>query len=347
MRFGKWLILLQCALLTAILLILDPNNIQGQKVEINKQGERIVRFEDGTWRYFEPSDSVLIEPSELDLLNQKIAASESHLNNLQKQIEAIEYRKTELEKAKKKNPYNRQILQMEIDSLNNKREELRYTFQSLEFELEEMKLRHSSLENANVNPPPPKSKNKIDQKWKNRSIHPYNHYSTADDYTCNLKKSKIPGSEKLRYATDKSEWFHYTPKLLEHEYTSEPYLTGKASVMYDGSIYYLQLQILIKDPEAAKSYGWIEDKGPLFILTMSGKTLELNTSRESIGQKNQKAGFVRYTILYPLSPNQVELLGDEQISKLRLVWSSGYEDYNIYDIRFIQERIQCLKSNTQ
>ncbi|NBC24670.1 MAG: hypothetical protein GVX78_03545 [Bacteroidetes bacterium] len=347
MRFGKWLILVQLALLTAILLIFDPNNIQGQKVEINEQGERIVRFEDGTWRYFEPSDSILIEPTELDLLNQKIATSETHLDKLQQQIEAIEYRKNELEKAKKKNPYNRQILQMEIDSLNDKGENLRYTFQSLEFELEEMKLRWSSLENANDNLPTPKSKNEIDQKWKNRSIRPYNHYSTADDFSCNLQKSKIPGSEKLRYATVKSDWFYYTPKLLEHEYTSDPYLTGKASVMHDGNMYYLQLQILIRDTEAAKSYGWIEAKGALFILTMSGKTLELNTSRESIGQKNQKAGFVRYTLLYPLSPNQVELLGNEQISKLRLVWSSGYEDYDIYDIRFIQERIQCLKSNTQ
>ncbi len=343
----KWFVITVAAVFTVAAISFYPVDVHGQKVETNERGERIVRFEDGTWRYFEPSDSVLVEPSELDKLNQKIATSESHLDKLQGQIEAIGRRKIELEKAHKNNPYNRQILQKEIDSLEEKRQELRFTFESLEFELEEMILRKSSLKSVKDNLPPPNSRNKIDNKWTDRSIYPYTHYSDGEEYSCKLQKSKIPGSEKLRYATTKSDWFHYTPKLLEHEYTTHPYLTGKASVMFDGDIYYLQLQILIKDTDAAQSYGWIEAKGALFLLTMSGKTIELNTSRESIGQKNQNEGLVRYTMLYPLSPNQLELLSSEQISKLRLVWSSGYEDYNIYDIRFIQKRIKCLKSNTQ
>ena len=38
-----------------------PNLIHAQQVIVNAKGERIVIFPDGSWRYFEPSDSILLQ----------------------------------------------------------------------------------------------------------------------------------------------------------------------------------------------------------------------------------------------------------------------------------------------
>lgn len=319
------------------------SDIQAQQVEENEQGERIIRFDDGSWRYYEPADSVYLGPSDLQILNRKITQSEKHLDKLQGQVEDIQTRKFNLQKAQKKNSYNRDILQSEIDSLIQVEEELRSLLQSLEFELEEMILRKSAMDRPKPNQQTLEGDIKPHPVKENRSLYSIPHYSRGESDPCNIQKSRIPGSDGVRWATEPQRWFHHTPKLLEHKYPDKPYLSGYASILNDGQAYYMHLKIEIRDPDAPKNYGWIDNNSPLFILTMHGETIEIRSQQESFGQKDSQAGVTRYTILYTIDPDRFNQLRNQEINKLRLVWSSGYEDYDIYKIRFLQKQIHCLE----
>jgi len=314
-------------------------------VEQNEQGERIIRFEDGSWRYYEPADSIYLAPSELQLLNRRIAKSEKHINSLQKQVENIQTRKFNLQKAQKNNSYNRDILQIKIDSLYQAEKELRSILQSLEFELEEMILRKSAMDRPSQNSNAASDKIKPNTKKRKRSLYAIPHYSKGESVPCELSKNSVPGNSGQRWSTRPQRWFHFTPQLLEHKYSDNPYLSGFASILHDGMLYYLQLKIEIQDTESPQNYGWIDNNSPLFLLTMHGETIQLRSQQEAIGQIDGQAGLTRYTVLYAITPDQMDLLRNQEISKIRLVWSSGYEDYDIFKIRFIQKQIQCLESN--
>lgn len=320
--------------------------LPAQTVQENEQGEQIIQFEDGSWRYFEPEDSVLLQPTELQQIEQKISESESHLKKLSAKLDLIRERTFNLQKAQKNNRYNRAIYQSEIDSLDREDEDLRRLVKSLELELEKMILQKSALQST-TNLPPPSQKNFQQKKTKKpqRSLYAIPHYSQGGESPCNIQKTKIPESDGVRLASKQEKWFYYTPSLLEYKYPDQPYITGYVSVLNDGDIYYLQLQIEIRDLEAVSDYGWVNKEAPLFLLTMSEKTLEIQTEQEAIGQKDSQAGLTQYTLLYSLSPDQFRQLRQEEISKIRLVWSSGYEDYEIYRIRFLQKQIACLESN--
>ncbi len=319
--------------------------IEAQQVEQNEQGERIIRFEDGSWRYYEPADSVYLAPSELQILIQKIATSEKHIKSLQKQVEDIQTRKFNLEKAQKNNSYNRDILQIKIDSLFQAENELRLILQSLEFELEEMILRKAAMDRPPNNSNAASDKMKPITKKRQRSLYAIQHYSEGESVPCETRRNPVPGTGGLRWSTKPQRWFHFTPQLLEHKYSNSPFLSGYASILNDGMIYYLQLKIEIHDPKAPTNYGWIDNDSPLFLLTMHGETLQIRSQQEAIGQIDSQAGLTRYTILYAITPDQMDLLRNQEINKIRVVWSSGYEDYDIFKIRFIQKQIQCLESN--
>jgi len=318
-----------------------------QIVEKNDQGEQIIKFKDGSWRYFEPADSVYLQPKELQSLNRKIQDSNDHLEKLQVKLANIQSRQLNLQKAQKDNSYNREIIQVEIDSLNTSEQDLRLVIQSLEFELEEMLLRRSALQARDEKKQTP-GRRDVDNSppvQPDRELYSISHYSKEIPSPCEVQESLIPGTGGTRWSTQTDNWFHFTPKLLAHKYSNAPYLTGSGSILHDGNKYYLQLKIQIQDLNAPQSYGWVEKESPLFLLTMHSKTLEIRAQQEAIGQKDKQARTTSYTILYALPPQVFKTLLKEEISKLRLVWSSGYEDYDIFNIRFLQQHIECLQSN--
>lgn len=316
--------------------------LEGQTVEHNDQGEKIVRFDDGSWRYFEPGDSVLVSPSEEFLLQRKISQSEGHLKELREKIASISERILLLEQSLEGNKYNRPLFKETIDSLRGEEEKHRDLIQNMESELEQMILQLSSM-SASSDLSPPRDRRKKNDEVRSQYYIPY--YMDADPRPCNTNRSRISGSGSDRISTEAREWFVFTPPLLAHKHPKSGFLQCQASILFDGNQYYLQLQIKINSTKASKEYGWIDKGSPLFLLTMLEKTVELEATEESIGQLDSGSNATRYSVLYTLSPGNLSILESEGINKLRIVWSSGYEDYDIYKVKFLQKQIRCIMSN--
>jgi hypothetical protein len=317
--------------------------LEGQTVEQNDQGERIVRFDDGSWRYYEPGDSVLVSPSEEVVLQRKINQSEGHLEELRDQLASITERLLVLEQSLDGNKYNRPLFRESIDSLSREEEKYRDLIQNIESELDQMILQLSSMSTSSNLPPPPSKQKKNSEEKRSQYYIPY--YMTANPTPCNTTSSRISGSGAERIATEVREWFVYTPPLLAHKYPDNGFLQCRASILFDGKQYYIQLQIKMNSTKASKEYGWIDKGSPLLLLTMRGNTVELEATEESIGQVDSGSNATRYSVVYSLSPSNLNILKSEGINKLRIVWSSGYEDYDIYKVNFLKNQIRCITTN--
>lgn len=74
----------------------------GQVVEKNKSGELIVVFDDGSWRYYEDSDSILLKAAEplKESRNQSDAISEQVIETMPLDNNSNQSQKSESKKAK-------------------------------------------------------------------------------------------------------------------------------------------------------------------------------------------------------------------------------------------------------
>ena len=45
---------------------------------------------------------------------------------------------------------------------------------------------------------------------------------------------------------------------------------------------------------------------------------------------------------YPIDPSVLGLLQNSEIESVRVFWSSGYEEYPVFNLDFFQKQLKCL-----
>ena len=87
----------------------------GQKVELNQEGYRIIKYEDGSWRYYQPADSIYLNSS--STLSTDTGSSESSTTNIgiQELVEKLAL-KAKFERSKYSNAQAKKLyLQNQLD----------------------------------------------------------------------------------------------------------------------------------------------------------------------------------------------------------------------------------------
>ena len=62
-----------------------------------------------------------------------------------------------------------------------------------------------------------------------------------------------------------------------------------------------------------------------------------------MGTLNPLKKSVVYKPQYLIGSNQAKELSKGEVDRIRLVWSSGYEDYEIYELDFFINQFRCLE----
>lgn len=141
--------------------------------------------------------------------------------------------------------------------------------------------------------------------------------------------------------------FSYThPKLIRH-FKNNGFLIGSGSMIKSNDKYYLNLEISIKSKDARRSYGRVEKDAMLRITLLSGKKIFLNNRISSEGKLESYTGYTVYNCFYGLENEDVEDLEKLEIDKIGIMWTTGFEEYPVYQIDFIQNQILCLKNEDQ
>ncbi|HMY85532.1 MAG TPA: hypothetical protein PLC76_13670 [Saprospiraceae bacterium] len=261
--------------LYSIIFALALGNIAtAQVVKTNSQGEKIVVFDDGSWRYFDSSDSLLLKNQELT--NKDKESGTKPLN---------ESSKAYPEKAARK--------------------------------------RTDSSPTAITDP--------------EGNLPDYNcvfTFSGTDEY-----------SKKKRVDLKKEILWEYTDTEIASLLKGRSYVTCEAGLIeFVGKIRVLSIKITIASRMARAEYGYINSNSLMSIKLLNGEVVNLFAEGGDIGQIDNEKNQTTYKASFGISAESQKMLSTSLIDKIKLIWSTGYEEYPVTNIDFFVNQLNCLNN---
>jgi len=150
-------------------------------------------------------------------------------------------------------------------------------------------------------------------------------------------------SGKKRKDVKKQLFFTYTNEELRSIFRDKDYITctGYLSSL-SGGLKFLTLNITIASKTAQREYGILEKGGQINIKLLDGENVKLVNTKTSMGTENPLDDSVSYRAQYLVSSGDEKKLKRSEVDKVRIIWSSGYEDYEIYELDFFMDQFKCL-----
>lgn len=147
--------------------------------------------------------------------------------------------------------------------------------------------------------------------------------------------------QHLRYS-ESELLFTHTDETLRPYLEGKEYLTARAAVQSKGGYRYLQVRFTFANPNAIQTYGYL-DKGSLLILhLLDGNFLHLRSASISNGIWDETRRELYYEVSYPIDRSMISTLRQSDLDYIQLFWSSGFEEYDIYQVDVLQRLLNCL-----
>ncbi len=382
--------------------------LTAQRVVVNADGEKIVVYDDGSWRKYHPSDSVYIgqstpqESGEIDSFGIVQQNAESiRLEELREWINTlVERRKFEKERYQNlqarrlylhdqyktaklnKNPESKEYLERlkaeltqakQSENLAKKRykDALKRSKKGLEIlhqpkeqqilwyqkELAlEQRLQSEKLTAEQASEKPVRAKkHDIDIK---KVIPIKNHRRSTDkspykDPTlypplpqCNLTESIDELTGKKRKDTQREHYFDYSyEKMLPH-LKGIPYIQCFVNLTNTMGYTFINMELIISNPNAQRIFGTIEKNALVSFYLLNGQVVTLSNRRTSAGNVDPLKKNTGYFIQLLMDKSVEKQLKNGLVDQIRIVWSKGYEDYEVYNLDFFKHQINCLRGNS-
>lgn len=142
----------------------------------------------------------------------------------------------------------------------------------------------------------------------------------------------------------KQLFFTYTPDRFKPYFKGRNYITchGYLSKINDGGVI-LNLEFVILTEQAAREFGALEMGSQLTIRGIDGDRITLSNKKTSIGMADSLDKTTTYKAQYAISSSEVKSLRKTEVDKIRVIWGTGYEDYEVYEVDFLIDQFRCLK----
>lgn len=135
----------------------------------------------------------------------------------------------------------------------------------------------------------------------------------------------------------------FTPDKLKEIFTDSDYLEIEANLNNFNGAIALLLKITIHSNKPDDIYGAIYKDSKLFFKLTSGETVVLQSGQSDSGVIDPVSGTTTFMTFYSLDESAVELLKSAGITKARLHWQKGYEDYVIKVPDFFTRQLACVE----
>jgi len=138
--------------------------------------------------------------------------------------------------------------------------------------------------------------------------------------------------------------FTYTDDRLRMYLKDREYLKCEAFMTSLGGGYrILSLRFSFAYPNAREAYGFIEKGSMLIIRLLNGGFIQLHSGKMDSGHYDTEQELLTYEVNYPISQSYINSLKNSEVDSIIVSWSSGYEEYEVYNLDFFQNQIGCLQ----
>ena len=167
--------------------------------------------------------------------------------------------------------------------------------------------------------------------------------STPSMLDCNLVFDGMDSfTGKKKQETSPIILFAHTDDFMRATMKDKEYVTCEAAATrVEGSrVVYINLKITVQTKDAQRSFGFL-DRGALFIFRfINGKKMNLSSNKTDIGIVDIDKGTTTYRAQLVI-PETVEFTASE-LDQIRVSWSIGFEDYEIFDMDVMRNLFKCL-----
>ncbi|MCB0569877.1 MAG: hypothetical protein KDC66_08955 [Phaeodactylibacter sp.] len=148
---------------------------------------------------------------------------------------------------------------------------------------------------------------------------------------------------RFRRDLHKQLLFTHTDERLRPFLKDKHYLTCEGYFTQLGGFRFLSLQFTFAYPNAREAYGFIEKGSYLMVKLLNGQFITLFSGKMDKGAFDTETGLLTYLVHYPIDQSQINILKRSEADTAIVAWSSGYEEYEVYDVGFFINQIRCME----
>jgi hypothetical protein len=119
-------------------------------------------------------------------------------------------------------------------------------------------------------------------------------------------------------------------------------ITCEASVWKIGAYVYLNVDFYISSSHSQKNFGALAKGSLLRIKLMNGDFVSLYNLKSDRGRIDPYTGYTVFSGQYALGKTELTLLRKSETDKMRVLWGTGYEDYEVYEVDFFFNQLNCV-----
>ncbi len=335
MRFNKHLF---CTILFAFILGIGMVNAQVRVV--NEDGDVIILLSDGTWRYEDDEKENKRIDKKSPPPQNVVPVSTTKPNKKEKTttVTGVENKKKASSKENTKKPTTKKEVAPKNKVEQQPKEPVKKTNTTKTGEPTPVKTAEvakpkPNKQKATVYPVPVRER-KIKSPVIEEQICEYS-MKERDEFT-----------NKFKVATKPQSFFTYTQKDLQKFMRDKDYLvcTGYLSRVMGMTI--LNLKFEIESTMAQQEYGEILEGTQILVKLLDGSTVTLTCQEADSGTVNENTGKTIYRSHFTIDKTDAKVLSKSEVVKVRMLWSTGYEDYDVNELDFFINQLKCLDQVT-
>ncbi|MCB0551686.1 MAG: hypothetical protein KDD19_29235 [Phaeodactylibacter sp.] len=148
---------------------------------------------------------------------------------------------------------------------------------------------------------------------------------------------------RFRRDLQKQLLFTHTDDRMRAVLKGQEYLTCNGYFTQLGGFRFLTLEFTFAYPNAREAYGFIEKGSYLMIKLLNGQFVTLFSGKMDKGTYDTETELLSYLVHYPIDQSQLNILKNSEVDSVIVSWSSGYEEYQVYQLGFFINQIRCLE----
>ncbi|TVR81783.1 MAG: hypothetical protein EA409_06475 [Saprospirales bacterium] len=168
-------------------------------------------------------------------------------------------------------------------------------------------------------------------------------YRNPPPRICNVENYSDYGvSEPLHLETHPEPLFFFLPEEMRLTLRGRPIISCNISARRKGPGLFLTFHFTLHIPSARRSFTGLPENTPIRIRLMNGEIVNLHNLRMDNGTYDERTNTVSFTAITPLSKSNEMRFRETEVDQIRVVWATGFEDYEVYDINLIRDHLKCL-----
>lgn len=167
----------------------------------------------------------------------------------------------------------------------------------------------------------------------------------AQPYRCVYETDTTDLATRLtRRELSPSILFTHTDPDLRPYFKDKELITCRGRLSMIGPYMYFTIEFQIASSHSQSNFGALQEGSLLRLKLMNDTYVSLYNLKTNEGRIDPYTGNTIFAAQYAIGKQEMKSLRSSELDKMRVMWSTGFEDYDVYNIDLLISQINCLMS---